>query len=193
MTAVSAILLAAMGPLPATAQASPAAELVDVTMGVCYGLATGEVKLGGSLDDDTKALKSKNVAFGLRQATMDRLGRQSLGLVSRSLIGERISGEASVILAVGGAMPGCRSILLSKTVDGQDISVAKLFVDAGWKEAPATNAPGAALNRRIFVRRDAKGQPYLVNMFTSSSPQSDVRIITTVNAIPPGVQLPEGF
>jgi len=193
MIAVLAVLLATIGPPSVTTQTSPAADLVDVTMGVCYGLAAGEIKLGGSLDEDNKALETRRIASGVKQVTMDRLGRQGLGFISQSIIGERASGEDLVVLAVGGRMPGCRSILLSKTVDGHDAKAAKLLVAAGWKEAPASNAPGAAVNRRMFIRRDAKGQPFLVNMFTGALAQSEFRVMTTVNAIPPGVELPQGF
>jgi hypothetical protein len=161
-------------------------------MAICYSLASGELKLGGSVDEDNKALAGKGIAFGLGRATMDRLG-QGAGLLDQSIIGERASGEDGVVLAVGGRMPWCRSILLSKAANDHAAEVAKLLVAGGWKEAPATNPPNAQVLRRMFVRRDPKGLPYLINMFTGALPQSEFRVMTTVNAIPPGVQLPQGF
>ena len=187
------VLLASATPVTPSVPISSATELVDVTIGVCYGLATGKVKLSGTLEEDTKALTSKNVSFGLRRATMDRLGGQSIGLIARSIIGERIVGEDAVALAVGGRMAGCRSILLSKTVDGHDTKVTQSLTASGWKEAPTTNAPNATLIRRMFVRRDEIGQPFLINLFIGSLPQSDFRLMMTVNAIPADVQLPQGF
>jgi len=193
VTAVLAVLLAAAAGPPVATQASPAADFVDVTMALCYGVATGVVKFDGSLEGDAKVLTDRKVASGLRQGTMERLGRQGLGFVSQSIIGERVSGEDAIVLAVGGKMEGCRTMLLSKTVDGHETKVAKILVAAGWKEAPANDAHAAAVNRRMFIRRDAKGQPFLVNMFTGALAQSEFRVMTTVNAIPPGVELPQGF
>ncbi len=186
-------LMFASAASPPVMPVSVAGDFIDVTMKLCYGIASGEVQFDGSVIGDAKVLSSRNVAAGLRNGTMDRLGRQSLGLISQSVIGERLSGEDTVVIAVGGTMPGCRTILLSKVVDGHDATIAKMLVADGWKEVPASNAPNAAVNRRMFTRRDAKAQAYLINMFAGTLAQSDFRIMTTVNPIPISVQLPEGF
>jgi hypothetical protein len=194
MTVALALLLATAAAAPAApTMPSSAAELVDATVDICLPVAKEELKLGASVEQDEKALKLRKMSFGLGSATMGKLGRSGIGLISRSLIGERVVGDDVIVLAVGGAMPGCRSILVSKVSDGHDAKVAELLLMSGWKEAPATNASGAAIIRRMFVRRDGKGQPYLINMMTGTLPASDIRVITTVNPIPPGVQLPQGF
>jgi hypothetical protein len=193
MTGAWTLLLAVATAPVAPAMPSPAAELVDATLDVCYPAAKNELKLGVGIEEDTKALKLRHIAAGLSQVTMDRLGRSALGFVSQSVIGERRVGDDIIVLAVGGRMPGCRSILLSKSMDNQAAKVATILSFSNFREVPASNQPGTAVNRRMFVRRGPDGTPYLINMFTGTLPQSDFRLMTTVNAVPPGVQLPQGF
>ncbi|MGL5838429.1 MAG: hypothetical protein ACRCY3_08010 [Sphingorhabdus sp.] len=194
MSAAFGLLLAAAQPVAADQpDSSSAVALVDVSMRVCYRLAANELKLGGAIADDTKALEDNGITSGLMDGTLNRLGRDGVGLISQSIIGQRAIGEDIVLVAVGGTMPGCRSILLSKAPATLSLDAANSLVSAGWKEAPANNAAGAPVARRMFVKRGANGQPYLLNMFTGTFPQSDFQVMTTINPIPPGVQLPEGF
>jgi hypothetical protein len=191
---LSAMLAAATATVPAIAEkaSSPAANLVGVTLDACYPFATGDLKLGLSLADDEKKLADRNISTGLANRTMERVGRPNIDLIAQSLIGERVSGDTTVVLAVGGRMQGCRSILLAPAQADLAEDVAKNFTRLGWNEMDATNAPDAAVTRRMFVKLDAKGQPYLINMFSGTLPESDFRVMTTVNAIPENVQLPKG-
>ena len=192
LTAVLLVAVAATTPATAALQSSPAADLVGVTLDACYPFASGNLKLGGSLDEDNKSLADLKISSGLANKTMERLGRSNVAFISQSIIGERANGDASVVLAVGGRMQGCRSILLAPAGIPYADEAAKVFEAAGWKEMPATNSPNAAVKRRMFVKLDAKGRPYLVNMFSGSLPESDFQIMTTVNAIPEDVQIPKG-
>jgi hypothetical protein len=79
-----------------------------------------------------------------------------------------------IVVAVGGRIPGCRIIFVSKNPLGTGEGVAKELNASGWTEVEATNAPDAALFRCMFVRRDASGQPILMNLYAGSTPDSDV-------------------
>jgi hypothetical protein len=50
-----------------------------------------------------------------------------------------------------------------------------------------------ALERHAFVKRDAQGNPYLMNLMIIGDPSSKLRLITTTVRIPAGVTLPPGF
>ena len=178
----------------AVSSASPGASaLSEVISQVCQRFAAGDLAFGQSLEGDARLLADVKIASGLQNETLERLGREGVGLIAQSLIGERAAGSDTVVLAVGGQVPGCRSILLSKETGPLADQAASALVAAGWREAPASNAPGAPLLRRMFVKRDAKGDAFLVNLFAGSLPQSDFRLMTTVNRVPSGVELPKGF
>jgi len=68
-----------------------------------------------------------------------------------------------------------------------------LLTSSGWKEAAASNPPGANPFRRMFVRRDASGQPWLLNLYAGALPNSEIHLVATVWQVPANVVLPEGF
>lgn len=175
--------------------ASSVADLVDVTNSVCYQHATGSLPFTATPAKDKKILASKNLTAGITGETKERLGRAGFTFLSRSIAAQRVSGADVIVLGVEGDMPGCKTILVSASTAGFTDDAAKAFMASalGWKEAPSANQPGAPMQKRMFVRRDDKGTPYLLNLFTTTIPESQIRVFTTVNPIPDTVQLPEGF
>lgn len=181
---------------PATGVAASAvADLVDVTNSVCYPHATGELTFTATAAKDKQILAGKNVTAGISGETKQRLGRAGFTFLSRAIAGQRKSGEDLIVLGVEGDMPGCKTLLVSASAASVTDDVAQAFAASplGWKEAPSTNQPGAPLQKRIFVRRDEKGVPYVLNLFSTTIPNSEIRVFTTVNPIPDNIQLPEGF
>ena len=181
---------------PATGVAtSSVADLVDVTNSVCYPHATGELPFTATPKKDKQILAAKNLTAGITGQTKERLGRAGFTFLSRSIMAQRPSGADVIVLGVEGDMPGCKTILVSASTAGVTDEAAKAFTASslGWKEAPSTNQPGAPLQKRMFVRRDGKGVPYVLNLTTTTIPNSQIRVFTTVNPIPDSVQLPEGF
>jgi hypothetical protein len=174
---------------------SSVADLVDVTNIVCYTHATGELPFTATPAKDKQILAAKSLTAGITGETKERLGRAGFTFLSRSITAQRTSGADIIVLGVEGDMPGCKTILVSASTAGVTDEAAKAFTAStlGWKEAPTTNQPGAPLQKRMFVRRDGKGTPYLLNLFTTTIPNSQIRVFTTVNPIPDTVQLPEGF
>jgi hypothetical protein len=183
-----ALLLAA----PAETAPDSSAALADVTLTGCYQLMSGAIKLGGSLVDDNKVLADAGLEVGLQSSTVEALGRTGTGLISQSVIGQRRSGDDVVLFAAGGQMPGCRTILLSKRAETNGDGAAAALTAGGWKEISATPRAGSPMQRRMFLKADAGGQPWLINMFVGAIPGSDLRVLTTVNPVPPEVTLPEG-
>lgn len=184
-----AAAVAAQGAIPA---ADSGAALVETTLAGCYRLMSGEIKLGGSLTEDNQVLVDAGLEVGLQGATVDALGRDATGLISQSVIGQRTSGADVVLFAAGGQMPGCRTILLSKRAETNGDGAAAALAAKGWKEVSAAPSAGAMVQRRMFLKADAAGQPWLINMFVGALPGSDLRVLTTVNPVPPEVTLPEG-
>ena len=178
--------LAAQTPAP-----SSGAILAETTLRGCYRLMAGEIALGRGLTEDNQALTDAGLDVGLQNATMEALGRDALGLVSQSYIGQRASGEDVVLFAAGGRMPGCRTILLSPDAATNGDAAAAALVAAGWGEVSASQQT-TAVQRRIFLKADASGQPWLINMFVGALPGSQLRVLTTVNPVPPEVTQPKG-
>jgi hypothetical protein len=49
------------------------------------------------------------------------------------------------------------------------------------------------VTKRVFLRRDESGRPYLLNLIGLNEPIGKVQLYTTVVAVPAGVALPKGF
>lgn len=194
LSLLAATAAGAADPAPSVATSS-VADLVDVTNSICYPHATGVLPFTATPEKDKQILASKNLAAGITGETKERLGRAGFTFLSRSIMAQRTSGADVIVLGVEGDMPGCKTILVSASMASFTDDAAKAFTASslGWKEAPSTNQPGAPMQKRMFVRRDEKGTPYLLNLFTTTIPNSQIRVFTTVNPIPDSVQLPEGF
>lgn len=192
LLAFAAVLALAAQPLAAQ-EAAPdsGAAFAETILRGCYRLMAGEITLGRNLTEDNKVLTDAGLDVGLQNATMEALGRDALGLISNSVIGQRASGADVVVFAAGGRMPGCRTILLSPDAATNGNAAAAALVAAGWKEVSASQQT-TAVQRRIFLKADAGGQPWLINMFVGALPGSQLRVLTTVNPVPPEVALPEG-
>ncbi len=184
-----AAAVAAQGAVPAP---DSGAALAETTLSGCYRLMSGEIQLGKGLVEDNQVLVDAGLEVGLQSATVEALGRDATGLISQSFIGQRSSGDDVVLFAAGGQMPGCRTILLSKRAETNGDGAAAALSASGWKEVSASQRT-PNIQRRIFLKLDgAGGQPWLINMFVGAIPGSDLRVMTTVNPVPPEVTLPEG-
>ena len=192
---LTAVAATASGAVPLAEQNLLASDVVSVSTKVCYRFARHEIVLGETIEADTAVLATGGVNFGIANGAYERVGREGSGLLSQAVLGSRASGSDFVILAVGGRVPGCKTMAVATEAGTLVADIASILTGKGedWREAPATNTPGAPLQKRMFVKRDASGQVYLMNLFAISLPASELRVLTTVNAVPPGVTLPEGF
>ncbi len=168
-------------------------RFAEVAHNACYRQIAGEISFGGSLEADNKLIIQAGLEPGTDPRTLERMNRAFVGLIAQSIIGWQPVGDDFIVLAVGGRMDGCRTILLRKEAEGRGDNAAAKLVAMGWKEAPASNDPDAIIMRRMFVRRDTSGQPILLNLYAGKIPESDLFLLSSTALIPPNVTLPEGF
>lgn len=200
------LLLAVMaitgGPVVAapTSDADLARSIADLGGTSCYGIATGAIAMPAAGDPDAadkakKAIAGIGLTFGLDNRMMDRLGNPGLTMISQAILGSTSFDQGDVVLAVGGSQPGCRVILLSEPGTNITDAIAIRLAQLGWKPISSMTGMRGAVERRAFLRRDEKNNPYLMNLMTITSPAPDskVRLFTTTIRIPGNVQLPEGL
>ena len=84
-------------------------------------------------------------------------------------------------------------ILLTETPVNVTETLALALAGRGWKAVPAMTAQRGPVERRAFVKRDAQGVPYLMNLMTVTIAASKINLFTTTVRIPPNVTLPAGF
>ncbi|ETI60967.1 hypothetical protein C100_18505 [Sphingobium sp. C100] len=148
-----------------------------------------------ALDKSVKAIEGIGLNYGVNDSMMKGLGRPGLALISQATMGSKSFEQGEVVLAVGGRQLGCRVILLSEPTVNITDAISTQLSRADWKPVPSMTAMRGAIERRAFFRRDGKGNPYLMNLMTITSPAPDskLRMFTTTIRIPSGVQLPEGL
>jgi hypothetical protein len=185
--------------------AAPASEdtalaVAQLSTAGCYGIASGEIAVPNGddpagIDKATRLLEGLGLGFGLPDKAMSGLGAPGTVLVSRATMGSKSLGQAELIMAFGGAQPGCRVLLIAEPAVGLADGIAAQLTQAGWKAVPSMTGQRSGLERRAFLRRDAKGMPFLMNLMTviTPFPGSRLQLFTTTTAIPAEVQLPDGF
>lgn len=188
----------------ASAQADAPADqdlariVTDLSSNGCYGIVSGTTALPrtpgpDSLDQTIRVVENMGLTFGIPGKVMDDLGPVGQTLLSRATMGSKPSGAANIIVAFDGAQPGCRVMLVADTPTGASDAIGAGLTGAGWKSIPQMTGQRGPVTRRAFVKRDAAGNPYLINMMTIAEPASKLQLVTTTVRIPPGVALPPGF
>lgn len=172
--------------IPATLDQPLVQAVADLSTAACYGIQSD------ALDKTMAAVKAMGLTYGVDNRILKDLGRAGTAMISRATIGSRSLPAGDMVVTFGGPQPVCRVILLTAPTPGLTDAVGARIVAQGWKQAPVTQA-SPAVERRAFVRRDAKGNPYLMNLIASADVTSRLRLFTTVVRIPPGVALPPGF
>lgn len=183
--------------IPATLDQPLVQAVADLSTAACYGIQSGAIALPAdgapdALDKTMAAVKAMGLTYGVDNRILKDLGRAGTAMISRATIGSRSLPAGDMVVTFGGPQPVCRVILLTAPTPGLTDAVGARIVAQGWKQAPVTQA-SPAVERRAFVRRDAKGNPYLMNLIASADVTSRLRLFTTVVRIPPGVALPPGF
>lgn len=178
------------------AVAATVTSFVDTANSACFSLENGGLLPNSSVEDDQAAILKLGMKYGVTGNILDRLGRESEGILNRSIMGRQTIGTDTVVLSIGGQFPGCKVILL-RTSD-EDISeevVAEIETsEPGWKEVPlARSRSGSSLQKRSFLARSPNGQAHLLNLITPPSLESEIRFLITISRVPPNVKIPEGF
>ena len=171
------------------------AEMGRLAADVCWRIEsrTMDVPAGTDIDGLDAFIENIGLEPGIDGKMLDRLGPGS-GLISRATMGSKSIGEDTLILAFGGQAPGCSVLLITPDSESREYALVDAFVQAGWREPrPGVAQQRGFIGKRMLVRRDDAGQPYLVNILTVMKPDSRWRHGITIVAIPPHVTLPEGF
>jgi len=184
----------------APSQDALAQSVADFSASACYGLVSGSIAVPDYDDPAWLTHIDKTVGdLGLKVGVDNleqRLGKSGTALISgRPMQGSKPFDQGDIVLAFGGPEHDCRAILLAEpNVDITD-AVSDQLSRAGWKAVPNMVATQKALESRGFVRRDSKGDPYLMLLMTNISPilETKMRLFTTTMRLPKSVQLPEGF
>ncbi len=149
------------------------------------------VTRNGGVAAEEAELKALGLSYGLDKVAMDGLGQGGMAMVSRSTMAQRVSGNTRTVLTVGPS--GCRTLLIADPDPAITDKVEAALVSAGWRTGPPASIGSPAVERRMFLRRDAANKPYLLNLQILKVVSGRLRLFTSVAAIPPTVQLPEGF
>ena len=191
--------------MAASAHAAPVpADLgqavADLSDKGCYALVSGAIPAapGGALPGvaaGEQFMAGLGLRFGINDNIMDGLGAPGSAMISLAMMGSAAFSQGDVVLATGGSQPGCRVMLLADPAVAVTDAVAAQLTAAGWRPIPGMTTERAGLQRRAFFRRDAGGNPYLMNVMTVGTPYpgSRLRLFTTTVRIPPNVTLPEGL
>lgn len=192
---LSIIFLVAEVPATDVPVSSAVEDLALLTTEICFASSAGQIAFGNDISADKETLQSIGFSSGIQKEMLSRFGSKYESILNRSTMGSKTNGDDAIVLAFGGQMPGCKSMLLSKSdeADLDNFSEAITAEKFGWFEPPNSNATRGNVTKRMFLKRDGNGQPYLMNLMTFNFPDSDLKLMTTVNAVPSGVQLPEGF
>ena len=182
--------------VPAVAwSATPAEDVAEISTTACYARASGSLTFSSPATTAYEAEVGKlGLKAGIDQVALDMLG-PATALVSRTAMAHRKNGGAVVIMAADGPMPGCRVILASEPDAKAADAVASALSDKGrgWLAVPALTETRGVATRRVFLRRDGAGKPYMLNLISLAGVPGKVQLYTTTVAVPPDVTLPPGF
>lgn len=182
----------------AVAQSAPggtvAAALAATAAGPCVDLVSGAAAWPQDNAAQEALLGGYGLTSGMPQGAMSGLGPAGTTLVSGATLAHREASDGGFVMALGGAQPLCR-LILYRVADAA-ATKAMLFAAltspvSGWKEAPSRAR--AAVDKRMFVRRNSAGKPMLLNVLSPVDPAARPSLMLTVAAIPPNVTLPQGF
>lgn len=204
LTRSATLLAAASLTAPTLAQVSTPTDqqlvraVTEFSSSACYGIAAGITVLPNDQSPDAlsqtmHAVEKMGLTFGVNDKMLKELGTLGQTLVSRATMGSKSLDHGDVVVTFGGPQPGCRVILLAETPVNVMDTVSSNLASLGWKAVPTMTAQRGALERHAFVKRDAQGNPYLMNLMIIGDPSSKLRLITTTVRIPAGVTLPPGF
>ncbi|WP_299193426.1 hypothetical protein [uncultured Erythrobacter sp.] len=176
---------------------SVATQFAEAIADFCLPVANGTVNISASdVSGDQEIIESQGFSYGIDGSIYERFGIQGSGILNRSVMGHRVIGEDVIVLAVGGQLPGCKTILLRSAVDNleDEVAIALTELEPQWRELPfADSRQGSRVTMRRFLMRDSEGKPFLINLITTPIPNSDFRLLATVNAVPSNIPIPQGF
>ena len=170
-----------------------AQDMVNVSNRLCYDTASGSLTVPQNVGEATALMEGMGLQYGVPGPVMDRLGPVASVMLNRTTMASLSRGDAHIVFAAGAQ--GCRVLLVAKdgTVAAETLAATLGSSANGWRAIPELTATRGALERRVFIRRDARGKPYLMNLMSVIDPKSELRAFTSFAPIPPQVTIPEGY
>ena len=178
-------------------ESAVASRYAEAVVDGCLPMARGDVDFSNtSPTEDSEIIAAQGFDYGIDGDVLARFGVQGSGVLNNAIMGKRAAGEDMFVLAIGGALPGCKVILLRPESANLEDEVATAFstLQPEWRELPfARTRPGTNVTMRRFIMRDEDNTPFLINLITTPIPDSQIRLVATLSPIPANVQIPEGY
>jgi hypothetical protein len=177
--------------------ATPAQDVADIASTACFGLAAGKWTLPhpAKSEEFDAAVTAQGLQPNITAGMLKMLG-PATALILRTGMARRTNGESHIVFAANGMVPGCRVILLGEPSGDAMAAVSAALTRAGpnrWTAFPDMDETRGIAEKRVFLRRDAKGAAYLLNLVRLTQPVGKIQLYATVVAVPAGVDLPKGF
>jgi opacity protein-like surface antigen len=130
---------AAVTAAPPAVAASAAEDVADISNRACLAIASGQLSLPHpALPEFEKTAAGLGLKAGIDRKSLDMFG-PATSMISRAAMAHRLNGDSYVVLSTGGALQGCRVILLSEPSTGAMDAVAAALVrpvTGGWRAFP---------------------------------------------------------
>jgi len=183
-------MLPAPAPVPAVTTA-----LVDTATRLCLPALGKELiwPTGvDALDKEATLLGRFGLRPGASPAAMAVMGPQGSGILPQAILAEGEASDGAYVMALGGRQATCR-LIVYRLADPLDFhaTLNNALGLGGWRSALSSST--AVVAKQMFIRRSSAGQPFLINVLSSTNPAQPLPIVLTIVAIPAGVALPKGF
>lgn len=179
------------GPAPTLAE-----DVADVTTRTCYPVMAGRLRWDPSkLEEERVALSRLGLTPGIPGGVIDSFVPTVAAAFNQAILASRQNGEAHVLLALGGRMPGCRVIAAGAPGAVTEAQMVDLLRSPahGWTRAPALDRLAGPIQRRSFVRRTDDGMTLVLDLLVLTEPLGTFRLMAMVAPAQPGMKLPDGF
>lgn len=193
---LGALALAPSPASPPRPAATLAEDVADVATRTCYPVMAGRLRWDPSnLDEERAALGRLGLTPGIPSGVIDSFVPTVAATFNQAILASRRNGQAHVLLALGGRMPGCRVVAAGApgAVTESQMVDALLSPGHGWTRAPALDRLSGPMQRRSFVRRTENGGVLLLDLLVLTEPLGTFRLMAMVMPATPGMKLPEGF
>ncbi|WP_447756205.1 hypothetical protein [Sphingopyxis fribergensis] len=184
---LSVALLSPAAPPPAAAASPPtlagaAKDVAHISTDVCLRLATGELRwTPRDLQEEIAQIEAAGLVYGIPPGVIDTLGPAGKASVNRSTMASRRNGDFVTLLALNGAIPGCRVLLAGDDRPGMIDAVAAALTAARWTPLPAFTSKTGGYEQRLFMRSENKTW-YRLDLATNSDTGARLRVLIDVSS-----------
>ena len=175
---------------------SVAEDVADVATRACYNIAIGRLRWNpADREEEAALLKRLGLTPGIPSGIIDSFGANTASTFNRSVLASRANSTSHILLAVGGAEPGCRVSVAGApgAVTASDVTDALRHPRNGWTFVPELTVIRGPIERRSFLRKSTDGTPLLLDVLVPTNQGGTFRLMTMISRAAPGMKLPEGW